>query len=165
MWRKLAAFFVILGCLLSQLLIPWIGEMPCQTITGVVAILWLLWGTPAAFIGALSAGFFLDILSFNTPFALFIFSYVGATFIATRLSRFAFQNTFVTYLLFSSIIAFFAPLIEFSIIMVRYQINTTVLPILIVNVLIPTFLDITVAAFWGLTALAFLAKKRMLKIL
>ncbi|MEI6531352.1 MAG: hypothetical protein WCN87_00845 [Chlamydiota bacterium] len=164
MWQKLATFFVILGCLLSQLLIPWMGKIPCQTITGSIAILWLLWGTPASFIGALSGGFLLDILSFDTPFGLFIFSYVAATFIATRLSRFAFQNAFVTYLLFVSMIAFISPLIELFIIMVRYQINALKLPLLIENVLIPTFLDITVAAFWGLIALAFLAKKRLLKI-
>lgn len=162
MLPRLAALFVIIGSLLTQLALPILGEIPSQTLTGPIAILWLLFASTPALIGALLSGFLLDLLSFDTPFGLFLFSYVAATFVASRLSRFSFQKPFVTYLLFALIVSLLSPLIELLLMLFRHQAIT--LPLLVWHVLIPASTDLLSALFWGLLALSFLARKRALKI-
>lgn len=165
MLKKCAALFVILGSLSVQLLIPWLGQIPCQTMAGVIAFLWLFFGSFPALLAALLAGFCLDMLSFNTPFGLFLFSYTLATFLACRMSRYSFQNPFVTYLLFTTLIAVFAPLFELGIMMLRYHRTLLALPLIVENVILPIFLDLLSAAFFGSLALSFLKKKKALKII
>lgn len=162
MLAKLATLFVILGCLLLQVFFPGLSEIPCQTMTGIISFLWLIWGVPAGLIAALAAGFLLDILSFDTPFGLFLFSYVTATFIAARLSRFSFQNARITYLLFASMVAFFSPLTELIIMLVKHQ--TVTVPLLVWHVIIPALCDLFAALFWGMIALTFLSRQKALKI-
>lgn len=162
MLAKFTALFVILGCLLSQLLLPWLIEIPCQTMTGAISFLWLIYGVPAGLVTALAGGFILDILSFDTPFGLFLFSYITATFIATRFSRFSFQNALMTYLLFATIVSFLSPLIELILMLLKHQ--TATLPLIVWHVIIPAISDLFAALFWGMIALTFLSRQKALKI-
>jgi hypothetical protein len=163
MLQKGAALFVIIICLFLQFAIPVFFKIPCQTMAALISLMWLFWGMPGALISALLAGFFLDVLSFETPFGLFLFSYTCAAFCCCRINRFFFQNLKLTYLLFAGVLSLVTPLIELGIIMIRHHMVIVAPAIVIWNVIIPALIDFATALVIGFSTLFFLSKKRALR--
>lgn len=126
-----------------------------------IAFFWLTFGRKPALSVAFFAGFLLDILSFATPFGLFLISYTIATLCAARMNRFFLQNVYLTYLLFAAIVALLAPLLQavfMALTRGQFQIDH-----LVWNVIVPASIDFIAAAFLGLPLLYLLSKKRPLR--
>lgn len=162
MAQKGLAALIILFCLFFQLAIPTLFGMPCETMTALIAFLWIRFGQGSALLAALASGLLLDILSFETPFGLFLFAYLLATFIATQIPRYFFQNLWITYLLFAAVTALLAPIIETALIMIRHH-STLAPPIVLWNAVLPALIDFVLAALLGLPALYLLTKRRSLR--
>lgn len=160
MVKKGAALFILLLFALLQVTFPLITKIPCQMATLPIAFFWLIFGRRPALSAAFFAGFALDILSFATPFGLFLISYTVATLCATRINRFFLQNFYLTYLLFAATVSFLAPLLQAAFMaLTRGQFRADHL---VWNVLVPATIDFVTAAFLGLPLLYLLSKKRPL---
>ena len=153
------AFVLTAICLSLQLIVPF----PAQIAAPFIAFLWLAWGESSALLAAFIAGFFLDVLSFETPFGLFLSSYLLSTWISCRIKRFFFQSPYLTYMLFASLLSLLAPLIEWGFIMIRFHTLQTPAEALIWHVAVPFSLDIGLAALLGLPLIHLLLKRRALR--